>query len=119
MPEALPRIYLQLESDKMCWESVDAYTFANRAKAVDDAGNKRYTGNYVTYGEDGFTISANGLSLLNLNIMARFLKIEPDKNSQNAKGFLREPEFIKFHRGSIVEMRTKAGETFRKSAKAS
>jgi hypothetical protein len=114
------RYLLKLKADDQYFELVDKWTFDNHKFALDDAGNPRYTNDHVQLNDDG-TVSMNLVDApaRDLVILGRYLRAtSPD--ATGGKGFVQEPETIKFRKGKVLIMRELAtGEEWRKTLKDS
>lgn len=90
------------------WDVVDEFTYDHWDDALDSDGNPRYTGTRCKV--EGEMVSASGtLSKGDLGILARILAIKVDGD---AKGYVKEPEFVKFRglRGNIILHEVNGGE---------
>jgi hypothetical protein len=114
------RYFLKLADDNGYFEEVDKYTFDNHKFALSDDGQSaRYLLNdHVRVNEDGTTsIQLVDAPSRDLAILARVLDARTPLGDAAGKGFVREPETIKFRKGKSLIMRElKTGEEWRKSA---
>lgn len=114
------RYFLKLADANGHFEEVDKWTFDNSKFALSDDGQSvRYLLN------DCVVVNENGSLLVqlvdaparDLAILARFLDARMPAADTTGRGFVREPETIKFRKGKTLYMRElKTGQEWRKTA---
>jgi hypothetical protein len=113
------RFFLKLADADGFFEEVDKWTFENSKFALSDDGQSaRYLTDYAQVEEDGsLSIKLDLAPVRDLAILARLLDAKTPLGDAAGKGFVREPEIVKFRKGKSLIMRElKTGEEWRKSA---
>jgi hypothetical protein len=80
------------------WDEVDEYTAKNRAHCIDNDGQTRYNGTFVTIGDDNRLSMGGNFSSNDLQWLLRYTgaRTGVDPNATVQGGMFHEPEMLRF-----------------------